>query len=163
DLATLDSLAAKLDATAILVLAPAARAAQLRLYSRTSRAVGRLTSVSIDAGDAAVKEAVSRAFGDAKEEVVAAVGPSGPVAPFDPSQGGSVDLQLTRVAPLGTVLLDLWAEPAFAAAAGTLDVVVLAGATPVGSREMTWPGEAPEKRPLRISGLTGIGLRILFE
>ncbi len=88
---------------------------------------------------------------------------AGATEPFDPGAGGTVELQLTRVAPLGTVLVDLWAEPDFAAVSGSLAIAVLAGAGAIGARSVAWPGEAPSKRPLRISGIAGFGLRLYFE
>ncbi|MBI3178176.1 MAG: hypothetical protein HYZ27_00860, partial [Deltaproteobacteria bacterium] len=88
---------------------------------------------------------------------------AGATEPFDPGRGDTVELQLTRVAPLGTVLIDLWAESDFAAESGSLQIAILASAGAVGARSVAWPGDAPSKRPLRISGITGFGLRLYFE
>jgi len=70
-----------------------------------------------------------------------------------------IDIELTRVAPVGTVLVDLLAE-SDTATAGELDIVLLAGNDPIGSRTMDWPGDDSLKRPLRISGVLGFGLRV---
>ena len=70
-----------------------------------------------------------------------------------------VVLQLTRVVPVGTLLVDLYAEPT-THAAGTLKVELLAGSEVLGTRETSWPGDESVKRPLRISGLPELsGLR----
>jgi len=84
--------------------------------------------------------------------------------PFEAKARKSIDpvrVELTRVAPVGTVLVDLLAEPD-TGIAGDLDIVVLAGNDPIGSRSLEWPGDDSFKRPLRISGLLGIGLRLVL-
>jgi hypothetical protein len=84
--------------------------------------------------------------------------------PFEARARKSIDpvaVELTRVAPVGTVLVDLLAE-AGTASAGDLDIVVLAGSDAIGARAMDWPGDDSIKRPLRISGILGIGLRLLL-
>jgi hypothetical protein len=73
----------------------------------------------------------------------------------------AINVELTRVAPVGTVLVDLLAE-ADTAVAGDLDIVLLAGNDPIGSRNLEWSGDNSLKRPLRISGLLGVGLRIML-
>ncbi|MEE8410716.1 MAG: hypothetical protein V3T05_14035 [Myxococcota bacterium] len=90
-------------------------------------------------------------------------GRSGPFRAASHESIDPVEIELVRFAPLGTVLIDLMAEPDFAGARGTLDIVVFAGSEPIGSREIVWPGNAADKRPLRISGLLGIGLRMSLE
>jgi hypothetical protein len=73
-----------------------------------------------------------------------------------------VTLQLTRVVPVGTLLVDLYAEAA-SHAAGTLTVELLAGSEVVGTRDTSWPGDESTKRPLRITGLPALsGLRARF-
>jgi hypothetical protein len=66
--------------------------------------------------------------------------------------GDPVTLQLTRLVPVGTLLVDLYAEPT-SHAAGTLTVELLAGSEVLGTRDTSWPGDESIKRPLRISGL----------
>ena len=88
---------------------------------------------------------------------------AGGSAPFEASPSREVDpvvVELTRVAPLGTVLVDLMALPDFASSSGTLEIAVLAGVEPIGSRRIPWSADSSLKRPLRISGLAGIGLRL---
>ncbi len=84
--------------------------------------------------------------------------------PFEARARKSIDpvaVELTRVAPVGTVLVDLLAEPG-TEVAGDLDIVVLAGADAIGARSLSWPGDDSLKRPLRISGMLGVGLRLLL-
>jgi len=93
--------------------------------------------------------------------LVVAVGSS---EPFRASSDGidPIAIELTRFAPLGTALVDVEAVPQFQTP-GDLDVVVLAGSDPIGSRSLAWPADGSLKRPLRISGLSGTGLHLLVE
>jgi hypothetical protein len=87
-----------------------------------------------------------------------AFGASGQFQPERRDEIDPVEVELSRVAALGTVLLDLLAEPAFSAANGELSVVVKVGTDALSTKRIDWPGEAARKRPLRISGLAGYGL-----
>lgn len=85
-------------------------------------------------------------------------------APFEAIANKEIDpieIELTRVAILGTALIDLLAEPEFAAARGTLRISLAGSAA--GARKVDWPGTAADKRPLRISGLAGFGLKLDLE
>lgn len=82
---------------------------------------------------------------------------------FQPERRDAIDpveVELTRVTALGTALLDLVAEPGFSSAVGELAVAVKVGTDILTTKTIDWPGEAPGKRPLRISGLAGFGLRL---
>jgi hypothetical protein len=112
--------------------------------------------------DVAVPHLLKVELSDSTGTTVAA----GATEPFNASpnqENSAISLQLTRVAPLGTVLLDLDAEVDFHGKAGELTLVLLAGSDPVGSRSLHWPGDQSLKRPLRVSGLTGLGVRLAIE
>lgn len=90
------------------------------------------------------------------------LGASEPFQPTPTKRIDPIEIKLTRVAMLGTALVDLMAEPDFASASGTL-TISLASSPGLGSRQLDWPGTAAEKRPLRISGLQGFGLQLDLE
>ena len=119
-----------------------------------------LFAVSLGEIDVSIAYRVSLELHDSTGLVVA-VGSS---EPFRASSDGidPIAIELTRFAPLGTALVDVEAVPQFQTP-GDLDVVVLAGSDPIGSRSLAWPADGSLKRPLRISGLSGTGLHLLVE